>query len=245
MHAYNPARTWISTMISIIKDADRYHADHGWLSTRWHFSFSDYYDPENMQWGPLRVFNDDVVQPGRGFGAHPHRDMEIITYVLEGELEHQDHLGHRGIVHPGEVQVMSAGKGIMHSEANASREKPVHFMQLWVLPRTAGLPPRWEQRQFSVQQRQGRLLPVVSSGSVADTLTIDQDATIYVSRLAAGESVVHTAAEHRRAYLFVISGEITLNGTPLAHGDQAKIQDETRLQIAAKEGAEIILLDLP
>lgn len=232
-------------MINTIKNADRHHADHGWLSTHWHFSFSDYYDPSNMNWGPLRVFNDDVVQPGQGFGMHPHRDMEIITYVLEGELEHQDHLGHRGIIHPGEVQVMSAGKGIMHSEANASKEKPVHFLQLWVLPRSKGLPPQWEQRQFSAGQRQGRLLPVVSSGAIPDTLRIDQDAAIYVSRLAASESVLHTTAAGRRAYLFVISGAVSLNGTPLAQGDQAKIQNEIRLQIAAEEGAEIILLDLP
>src|SRR5439155_23777518 len=132
-------------MTNIIKSADRYHANHGWLQTHWHFSFSDYYDPDNMNFGALRVFNDDVVQPGGAFGMHPHRDMEIITYVLDGELEHKDHLGGHGIIHSGEVQVMSAGKGIMHSEGNPSREKSVHLLQIWVMPRNQGNTPRWEQ----------------------------------------------------------------------------------------------------
>jgi quercetin 2,3-dioxygenase len=231
-------------MIDIIPSAQRHHADAGWLSTYWHFSFSDYYDPKNMNWGDLRVFNDDVIQGGGGFGMHPHRDMEIVTYVVDGQLEHQDHLGNRGIVHPGEVQVMSAGKGIMHAEYNASKEKPAHLMQLWILPKHKGNKPRWEQKQFTPEERQGKLLPVVSSGNLPGSLMIDQDASIYVSSLKPGQQVTH-ANQGTHAYLFVISGDVTLNGKPLAKGDQARAADEKKLEIRAEKDAELILLDLP
>ena len=232
-------------MLNLIKSADRHHSDLGWLSTYWHFSFADYHDPKNMNFGPLRVFNDDVVQPGMGFDMHPHRDMEIITYVLEGQLEHRDHMGNRGIVHPGEVQVMSAGRGIMHSEYNASKELPVHLMQLWIMPRQKNNTPRWEQKQFSVDQRAGKLLPVVSAGDVAGTLPIDQEATIYVSRLEAGQSVSHDLATGRRAYLFLMSGAVELNGVAVEAGDQCRIESEPNLRIKGTEPAELILLDLP
>jgi redox-sensitive bicupin YhaK (pirin superfamily) len=232
-------------MIKVIKSRDRFHANHGWLDTRWHFSFDSYYDPENMNWGALRVFNDDVIQPAQGFGMHPHRDMEIVTYVLEGELEHQDSTGNRGVVHPGEVQVMSAGTGILHSEYNHSQKDPMHLLQVWILPRTKRRMPRWEQRQFSQQERSGRLLPVVSSGDIAETLAIDQDAQIYVSKLTAGEEVTHESHAGRKAYLFVIAGEVSVNGTPLAAGDQGRIADEPELKIQAQKDAELILLDLP
>jgi quercetin 2,3-dioxygenase len=232
-------------MIKVIKSQERFHANHGWLDTRWHFSFDSYYDPENMNWGALRVFNDDVIQPAQGFGMHPHRDMEIVTYVLEGELEHQDSTGNRGVVHPGEVQVMSAGTGILHSEYNHSQKNPVHLLQLWILPRAKHRQPRWEQRQFSKQERSGRLLPVVSSGDLSGTLAIDQDAQIFVSRLTAGEGVVHPSRAGRKAYLFVIAGEVSVNGTPLAAGDQGRIGDETELKIHARQDSELILLDLP
>src|SRR5581483_495558 len=181
-------------MTKIIKSADRHHADHGWLDTHWHFSFGDYHDPRNMNWGPLRVFNDDIVQPDSGFPMHPHRDMEIITYVIDGQLDHTDSLGNHGAIHPGEVQVMSAGTGIYHSEYNASKTTPVHLLQLWVMPRTQSSKPRWEQRVFQPAAAHGRLLPVVSSGDVPETLTIDQDARIYVGRFRAGEKVVHESA---------------------------------------------------
>src|SRR5574341_1149742 len=173
-------------MIKVIKSDDRYHADFGWLSTYWHFSFDTYHDPSNMSWGALRVFNDDVIRPGQGFGSHPHRDMEIVTYVLEGELEHRDNQGNTGVIHTGEVQVMSAGTGIIHSEYNHSKERPVHLLQLWIMPRAKGLKPRWEQRQLSAADRAGSLLPVVSSGDIPETLTIEQDAAIYVSTLKDG-----------------------------------------------------------
>lgn len=232
-------------MIKVIKADERHHADLGWLSTHWHFSFNDYYDPANVHWGPLRVFNDDVIQPGGGFDPHPHRDMEIVTYVLDGELEHRDNQGNTGVVRPGEIQVMSAGTGIVHSEYNHSKERPVHLLQLWIMPRTKGRKPRWEQRHFARTERAGRLLPVVSAGNLPGTLAIDQDATISVSALRAGEQAVHRTRAGRRAYLFVISGALEVNGTALAAGDQARIADEPELALRAAEDAEVILLDLP
>ncbi|HYA45071.1 MAG TPA: pirin family protein [Acidimicrobiales bacterium] len=232
-------------MIKVIKSGERYHADMGWLSTYWHFSFAEYHDPANMHWGPLRVFNDDVIRPGKGFGAHPHSDMEIITYVLEGELEHQDNQGNKGVIHPGEVQVMSAGTGIVHSEYNHSADRPVHLLQIWVMPRTRRLKPRWDQRRFAPEERSGKLLPVVSSGDLPGTLAIDQDATISVSALRAGQEAIHRSGARRKAYLFVIAGRLRVNGTELARGDQARIADEPELRLAATEDAELILLDLP
>jgi redox-sensitive bicupin YhaK (pirin superfamily) len=237
--------------VKVIRSDERHTADAGWLQTHWHFSFSDYHDPDNMNFGPLRVFNDDVVQPGGGFDMHPHRDMEIVTYVTEGQLEHKDHLGNRGVVRPGEVQVMSAGKGIIHAEFNPSPVQPARLMQLWILPRNKGSQPRWEQKQFTPDQRAGKLLPVVSAtdGSGApDTLKIDQDATIYVSSLKPGQEVEHhSPAAGRKAYLFVIDGAVTLNGdTKLSKGDQARVElTEPRLTIRGDEDAELILLDLP
>jgi len=232
-------------MITIIESADRYHVDHGWLNTRLHFSFADYHDPANMHWSVLRVFNDDIVQPMEGFPMHPHRDMEIVTYVISGQLEHQDQLGNRGLVHPGEVQVMSAGKGIVHSEYNPSKDTPVHLLQLWLFPEHKNNPPRWEQRQFPVAERTGKLLPVVSSGATPNTLKIDQDATVFVSRLKIGQTTTHQSKPKRHAYLFIIDGRVTLNGSPLAPGDQARIAAETKLDLAATADAELILLDLP
>lgn len=232
-------------MIKVITSGERHHADMGWLSTYWHFSFAEYYDPANMNWGALRVFNDDVIRPGRGFGAHPHRDMEIVTYVLEGELEHRDNRGNTGVVHPGEVQVMSAGTGIFHSEYNHAKDRPVHLLQIWILPRTKGRQPRWEQRRFAAAERRGILLPVVSAGDLPGTLAIDQDAAIYVSALPAGQGVLHRSRPGRKAYLFVIGGALTVNGTPLGPGDQARIADEPELGLAATQDAELILLDLP
>ena len=180
-------------MIQIIKSADRYHADHGWLSTWHHFSFNDYFDPNNVQFGALRVFNEDIVQPASGFPSHPHRDMEIVTYVLDGELEHQDNQGNRGHILPGEVQVMSAGTGIVHAERNPSRETPLHLLQIWVVPRTRGLKPRWEQQRFEPAARRNALLPVVTPAGAPATgpslLQIDQDATFFVSTLDEGKSL--------------------------------------------------------
>lgn len=232
-------------MIKIIPSSERHHSNFGWLDTHWHFSFDSYYDPENMNWGALRVFNDDIIEPGQGFGMHPHRDMEIVTYVLEGELEHQDSNGNRGVVHAGEVQVMSAGTGILHSEYNHSKENPVHLVQLWILPRTERLKPRWEQRRFSLRERSGKLLPVVSPGDLEGTLSIDQDAQIFVSALQSGQEVVHRTRAGRKAYLFVTAGNASVNGSALSAGDQARIADEPELKIQTQQGSELMLLDLP
>ena len=232
-------------MIQIIPSAERHHQNFGWLDTRWHFSFDTYHDPANLSWGPLRVFNDDVIQPGQGFGSHPHRDMEIITVVLEGALEHRDNQGHHGVIEAGEVQMMRAGTGIVHSEFNHSKADPVHLLQLWILPRTRGLKPGWEQHRFTREDRLGKLLPVVSSGDKPGTLAIDQDAVIYLGSLRGGEQVIHTVQPNRRTYLFLISGSLALNGTPLAAGDQARIANEAELRLQGQTDSELILLDLP
>jgi quercetin 2,3-dioxygenase len=232
-------------MIQIIPSDQRHHADHGWLETRWHFSFGDYHDENNLSWGPLRVFNDDIIRAGGGFDFHPHRDMEIVTVVLRGELEHQDNLGNRGLLRPGEVQVMSAGKGIYHSEHNHSDTKPLHLLQLWIQPRTRGGKPRWEQKPFDRRGSAGKLLPVVSGDGRDGTLRIDQDAEIFLASLQPGKRVDHPVAPGRKAYLFVIDGKMSLNGQALAAGDQARIADETELKLSASKKAEIILLDLP
>ncbi len=232
-------------MIQVIPARERFHIDRGWLETYWLFSFDEYYDPNNMNWSALRVFNDDVIRPGGGFGFHPHRDMEIFTYVLEGTLEHKDSLGNTGVIQPGEVQVMSAGTGITHAEYNHSKSEPVHLMQLWILPRTKGLKPRWEQRRISPESRRGKVLPVVSSGSVDGTLAIDQDTVIYLSSLRGGDEVSLNGGAKRHAYLYVINGSLSVNGTTLESGDQARIAREPSLQIDARADSELILLDLP
>lgn len=245
-------------MIQVIRSADRYFADHGWLQTRWHFSFGDYYDHNNVNFGALRVFNDDVIQPGQGFGAHPHRDMEIITYVLDGVVRHGDNLGNRGLIRAGEVQVMSAGKGIVHEEFNGSASQPVHLLQLWIMPRTQGHKPRWEQRSWDgaaiggtdgaqrKDVRDGVLHPVVSGdGQIPGTLAIDQDAAIYVAKLSAGQAVTHSGAAARHTYVFVIDGDVSVNGDALNKGDQARITDEAELSISASSDAHVMVIDLP
>jgi hypothetical protein len=237
-------------MVRRIPAGERYHGRTDWLSTYHHFSFNDYWDPANVRFGPLRVFNDDLIQPGTGFPPHPHRDMEIITYVLEGELEHQDSLGHRGRIRAGEVQVMSAGTGIVHAERNPSPDTPLRLLQIWVLPRRRGLTPRWEQQAFSETERRDVLLPVVSPAGAPPTpgpsrLRIDQDATVLVSSLGPGKALARESAPGRRQYLFAIAGSLTVNGVALEPGDQARIEGETGLTLGAGTAAEAILLDLP
>ncbi|MGA3065713.1 MAG: pirin family protein [Tepidisphaeraceae bacterium] len=232
-------------MIKITPSDQRHYVDHGWLETRWHFSFGDYYDEANQNWGVLRVFNDDIIKPGGGFDFHPHRDMEIVTIVLTGELEHRDNLGNRGIIKPGEVQAMTAGKGIYHSEQNPSSREPLHLLQLWILPRNTGNVPHWEQRHFRRGDRMGKLMPVVSGGDLPDTLRIDQDAQIYLSSLPEGFRATHSIRPGRKGYLFVIAGSVKLNGQPMQEGDQARAAEETRLELAADQPTELILLDLP
>ncbi|QOV89926.1 pirin family protein [Humisphaera borealis] len=232
-------------MITVIPSADRYSADHGWLQTHWHFSFADYYDPKNMNWSALRVFNDDIVKAGGGFDFHPHKDMEIVSYIVDGELEHRDRLGNRHTNKPGEVQVMSAGRGIVHAENNPSKSD-MRLIQLWILPRNKNNEPRWEQKPYTRADRHNRLLQVVAPTDhpVDGVLTIDQDASIFVSALDAGKEVTHNQVG-THAYLFVIAGEVSVNGKTLKNGDQARVADEKSLAIKAAGDAEFILLDLP
>ena len=239
--------------MKIIRAAERYHLDGGWLSAYWLFSFDHYYDPANMNFGPLRVFNHDWIAGGGGFPTHPHREMEIVTYVLEGELAHRDSTGGDGLIHAGEVQRMTAGTGIAHSELNAHPTNPVRLLQMWVQPAQAGLKPSYEQRQFTIAERSGRLLPIATgadmpSADLKDAVRINQDATFYVSRLAAGERVELTLAPGRRAFLYVIEGEIGLNDEVLVTGDQARIVNPSRplpLELSGRSTGEIILIDLP
>lgn len=244
-------------MIQVIRSGERYHFETDWLSTYWHFSFDHYYDPANVSFGSLRVFNDDVIRPAGGFPMHGHREMEIVTYIIEGRLEHRDNLGNVGVITPGEIQRMSAGTGVRHSEYNPSEEKPVHLVQLWIEPAVKNLEPSWEQQRFSPEARTGKLLPVAlpaaEAGKKANgAVRIHQDASIYSSLLRPGNSVTHSLAAGRRAYLFAISGELQVNGEFLRAGDQARVTEEGALRLAApakpsadSPAADFLLLDLP
>jgi len=234
-------------MTKVIRSEERHHADHGWLETRWHFSFSDYYDANNMSWGPLRVFNDDVIQGGGGFPGHPHRDMEIVSYVISGGLEHQDNMKNKHVSRAGEIQRMSAGKGVVHSEFNASKSEPMRLIQLWIEPRKKGTPPRWDHGPFTREQRQNKLLTLVSPDEawVEGSLGIDQDATVMVTSLDAGREVQHAAKAGRRGYVFVMAGEVEVNGEKLANGDQARSKDEASITVKALKDAEVMVIDLP
>ncbi|UFJ39319.1 pirin family protein [Brevibacillus humidisoli] len=232
-------------MIQIIPSDQRFLTDHGWLKSRFSFSFAEYYDPNNLQFGPLRVFNDDVIQPGTGFGMHPHRDMEIMTYVIEGVLEHKDSIGNTGIIRPGEVQRMTAGNGIYHSEYNPSEDTPLHLLQIWFLPNQKGLTPSWEQKEFTKEQQTNCLFPVVSGRPNGEALSIHQDLTVYLSRLEAGRELTHQQEEGRKIYLFVISGDLQLDGEhQLSTGDSARIDERSQLHLATTAGAEFMLMDL-
>ena len=230
-------------MITIRKAEERGHFDHGWLDTYHTFSFADYYDPDFMGFRALRVINDDRVEPGRGFGTHPHRDMEIVTYVIEGALEHRDSMGTGSIIHPGEVQRMSAGTGVMHSETNASIEEALHLLQIWILPERRGITPGYEQKEFSEEERRGKLRLVASRDGSDGAVTIHQDVKLYASLLNGGP-VKHEFAPGRYGWLQVAKGAIELNGKLLQQGDGAAISEEPRLEIKGKEDAEILLFDL-
>jgi quercetin 2,3-dioxygenase len=233
-------------MIQVIPSEARYVAEHGWLTSRFSFSFAEYQDPSNRLFGVLRVFNDDTVQPGEGFGTHPHADMEIVTYVIDGTLEHRDSMGNIGVIRPGEVQTMTTGTGVFHSEYNHSQDEPVHFLQLWFLPNRRGLTPGYQQKQFTKEEQQNHLHPVVAPDGANGSLPINQDVTIFLSRLEAGHDVTHTQPEGRKMYVFVISGEILLNdGQPMRAGDAARITDVHALTLRAQDaGAEFMLIDL-
>jgi quercetin 2,3-dioxygenase len=232
-------------MLTMRKSTDRGHANHGWLDSYHTFSFADYHDPEHMGWGALRVINDDTVQPGYGFPAHAHRDMEIISYVLEGELEHKDSTGTGAVIRPGDVQLMSAGRGVQHSEFNPSREKPVHFLQIWIVPKFTGVPAGYQQKFFDASEKRGRLHLVASQDARDGSLEIGQDAKVYAALLDGNEKVEHPLSAGRRAYVHVARGEVTLNGQRLSGGDGVKLADEPTLSLSKGKNAEILLFDLP
>jgi quercetin 2,3-dioxygenase len=232
-------------MMQIKKADERFHADGGWLSTYWLFSFDYYYDPDNMSFGPLRVFNDDVIQPDSGFGMHGHKDMEIVTYVLKGALDHKDSTGGEGKIAVGEVQRMTAGTGIRHSEYNHSKDEAVHLLQMWVLPDRNGLTPSYEQKQFTNEERTGVLLPVASGQGLDGAVKVNQDVTFYVAKALPGQPLSHPLGERRRAFLYVIDGEVSVNDRALSSGDQARITETAQLDFVAARESEIILIDLP
>jgi quercetin 2,3-dioxygenase len=231
-------------MITIRKAQERGHFDLGWLNTYHTFSFDRYYDPNHMGFRSLRVINEDIVQPGQGFPTHGHRDMEIVTYVLEGALEHRDSMGNGSIIRPGDAQRMSAGTGVRHSEANPSGDEPVHLLQIWILPNEKNLPPEYEEKQFSSEEKGNRLRLIVSPDGEDGSVRIHQDARIYASLLDKGKEVVHNMDDGRSAWLQLAAGSVLLNDTPLRQGDGAAISQESNLHITAEEAAEVLLFDL-
>jgi len=231
-------------MIDVRRAKERGHANHGWLDT-WHtFSFSSYYDPRFMGFRALRVINEDTVAPGQGFPPHGHREMEIISYVLEGGLAHKDSLGTGSVIRPGEVQRMSAGTGVRHSEYNASATAPVHFLQIWIEPARAGIAPGYEQKAFAEADTRGRLRLVASPDGADGSLTIQQDARLYATVLASGQSVTHQLKPGRHAWVQVTRGTLTVGGEILAQGDGAAISDESVVSIAGETDAEALVFDL-
>jgi redox-sensitive bicupin YhaK (pirin superfamily) len=232
-------------MLTVRKAQERGHAHHGWLDSYHTFSFADYYDPREMGYGPLRVINDDSVQPGQGFGTHGHRDMEIITYVLEGALEHKDSMGNGSIIRPGSVQRMSAGTGVRHSEFNPSREEGVHFLQIWIEPKLTGVRPGYEEKQFGAAEKEGQLRLIASPDGRAGSVTIHQDAYVYASMLDGQDAVAHRLAPGRRAYVHVARGAVAVNGVALQGGDGVKISGEDELKFSGARQAEMLLFDLP
>jgi len=231
-------------MLTLRKNTDRGHANHGWLDT-WHtFSFAGYHDPEHMGFSDLRVINDDRVQPAQGFGTHGHRDMEIITYVLEGALEHKDSMGNGSVIRPGNVQRMSAGNGVRHSEFNASRSEPVHLLQIWIEPNVTGIAPGYEEKNFTDDEKRGRLRLIASPDGRDGSVTIHQDALLYAALLDGKDKATHALAAGRKAYVHVARGEVKLNGEPLTGGDGVRIVDEKNLELSDARNAEVLLFDL-
>ena len=231
-------------MITVLKANERFHTRTDWLDS-WHtFSFADHYDPDRLGFRALRVINDDTVEAGQGFGSHPHRDMEIITYVLDGGLSHRDSSGGGGVIRPGDVQRMSAGSGVVHSEFNASETEPVHFLQIWIVPEHRGLKPGYEQKSFPVEERSGKLRLLASRDGRDGSVTINQDARVYGALLGHGERVSFEPASGRHAWVHVARGAIDLNGEKLSAGDGAAVSGERVLSLQSAEPAEVLLFDL-
>jgi len=231
-------------MINIRKSDERGHADHGWLNTRFTFSFADYYDPKHEQFRTLRVMNDDRIAGGGGFGKHPHRDMEIVTYVLEGALQHEDSMGNGSVIKPGDVQYMSAGTGVAHSEFNASKTEPAHLYQIWMFPDKAGYKPAYDQKNFPEAEKRGKLRLVASPDGRDGSVKIRQDNELYATVLGEGESVKHALKADRHAYVQVARGSVTLNGKKLETGDGAAISEERAVELTGVKDAEVLLFDL-
>lgn len=231
-------------MIRVRASGERGWFDHGWLDTRHTFSFGMYHDPAHMGFRALRVINEDVVAPGRGFGEHPHKDMEIITYILAGALRHSDSLGHGTTIRPGDVQRMTAGTGIEHAEFNASETEPVHLLQVWIRPDRRGLAPGYEQKHFPAESRRGRLALVVSPDGAEGSLTIHQDTRVYAGLLAPGQGATLAPAPGRHAWVQVARGSLELNGFPLSAGDGAAVSDEPAIRLRASADAEMLVFDL-
>jgi len=232
-------------MQEIRRSAERGFADHGWLKSFHTFSFADYFDPKLVDFGPLRVINEDRVQPGAGFGTHAHRDMEILTYVLSGALAHKDSMGNGSTIRPGDVQRMSAGRGVQHSEFNASNSEPVHFLQIWIMPDVRGIEPGYEERHFSAQQRRGRLRLIASPDRADGSVLIHQDARVYAGLFDGGESARLEIEPGRRVYVHVARGQINVTGVALASGDALKLTDTTTLLLQDARQAEVLVFDLP
>ncbi|MBM3116948.1 pirin family protein [Jeongeupia naejangsanensis] len=231
-------------MIKLRKAGERGHANHGWLDS-WHsFSFAGYYDPAHVQFGALRVINDDRVAPGMGFGTHPHSDMEIISYVLEGELEHKDSMGNGSVIRPGSVQRMSAGTGVLHSEFNPSKQNAAHFLQIWVIPDRKGVKPSYEETHFGDDEKRGRLRLVASADGADGSVTIHQDLRLYSGLFDGEETATQPIAAGRRAYVHVARGNAEVNGIALETGDALMLSDETSVTVAAGKQAEVLVFDL-
>lgn len=231
-------------MIRLRRASDRGHADHGWLNTHHTFSFAEYHDPEHVRFRSLRVMNEDRVAPGQGFGSHPHRDMEIVSYVLDGALEHKDSMGNGEVLKPGEFQRISAGTGVVHSEFNPSSTEPVHFYQIWLMPERTGIEPSYEQKWFDPSERTNRLRLVASPDGEQGSLTIHQDARIYLSTLESGNRVSHDLASDRHAWLQVLRGSVDFSDQTLTAGDGVAVSDESLPTIEANEDSEVLLFDL-
>jgi redox-sensitive bicupin YhaK (pirin superfamily) len=231
-------------MLTLRKASERGHADHGWLDSYHSFSFADYYDPAHMGFGPLRVINEDRVQPGKGFGTHGHRDMEILSYVLDGELQHKDNMGNGSVIVPGDVQRMSAGRGVLHSEYNPSPGNPVHFLQIWIEPAQRGIDPGYEQTRFSPADLRGTLRIIASPDGRDGSVTIHRNAFVYAALLDGAETVRHELAPGRRGYVHVARGAVRVNGIELGAGDAAKLVGEAAVSLDGGRNAEVLVFDL-
>ncbi len=228
-------------MIQIRPSDERGHAQHGWLDSRFTFSFADYDDPKHVQFRSLRVINEDHIAPGQGFGMHPHRDMEIITYILEGAIEHRDNMGNRGVIRPGEIQKMSAGTGILHSEFNPSQTQPAHLLQIWMIPSKRGIKPSYEEHKFVPGELDGQFHPVAGPNA---TVTIQQDAELFAAKLKPGQKAIHELRPERHAWLQVARGAGKVNGHPVKAGDGVAVSEESSISFEATEQSEVLLFDL-